>query len=45
MEAWQTDENVREIYSLLRCHPKIRWKESYKTVLGLELPQEAALDV
>ena len=29
----------------LRDHSKIRWKESYKKVLGLDRPTEPGLDV
>ena len=45
IEAGQTDEKVREIYELLKDNPKIRWKKSYKKVIGLEMPAEAGLDV
>ncbi len=41
----QTDEKVRTIYEALKDEPKVRWKESYKGVLGLELAMEAGLDV
>jgi len=45
IEHGQTDEEVRAIYESLKSHPLIRWKESYKAVLGLELAQEAGLDI
>jgi len=41
----QTDEAVRSIYESLKDHPLVKWKESYKTVLGLELPARAGMDV
>lgn len=41
----QTDDAVRRIYESLKQHPLIRWKESYKTVLGLSLARQAGLDV
>lgn len=44
IEAGQTDEEVWAVYELLKGNPKVRWKESYKAVLGLELAQEAGLD-
>lgn len=44
VEAGQTDEEVRRIYNALKHQPKVRWKESFKEVLGLELPQEVGLD-
>ena len=45
IEAGQTDAKVREIYEALKDNPKIRWKESYKKVIGLALPDKAGLDV
>ena len=44
IEAGQTDSQIRRIYEALRHEPKIRWKESFKEVLGLELPQQVGLD-
>jgi len=40
----QTDVRIHEIYRTLKDDPKVRWKESFKSVLGLELAQEAGLD-
>jgi DNA repair photolyase len=40
----QTDEAVRHVYAQLRDHPLVRWKESYKQVLGLELADRPGLD-
>lgn len=45
IEAGQTDQRVREIYAELKDHLKIRWKESYKQILGLQRPTVAGLDV
>jgi hypothetical protein len=44
IEAGQTDEAVRAIYEALQFEPKVRWKESFKTVLGLPLATEAGTD-
>jgi hypothetical protein len=44
IEARQTNEAVRWVYDLLRNEPKVRWKESYKEVLGLPASTEAGLD-
>ena len=35
VEAGQSDAAVRRVFNALRAEPKIRWKESYKAVLGL----------
>ena len=45
IEAGQTDESVRAIYARLKGHPLVKWKESYKEVLGLELVSVPGLDV
>jgi len=37
IEAGQTDERIREIYDRWNGHPKIRWKDSIKKVIGLPL--------
>ncbi|MFA5130589.1 MAG: hypothetical protein WC477_06815 [Patescibacteria group bacterium] len=42
--AGQTDNKIWIIYNNLRNEPKVRWKESIKAVVGLELPKEAGLD-
>lgn len=44
IKAGQTDELVRSIYAKLHGHPLVKWKESYKEVLGLELAKIAGLD-
>ena len=45
LEKWQTDEKVREVYAALRGDPLVRWKESYKKVLGLARPTAVGLDI
>jgi hypothetical protein len=45
IEAGQTDARIREIYLALKDHPKIRWKESVKEVVGLPLAEQPGQDV
>jgi len=45
LEQWQTDEKVREVYETLKDDPLIRWKDSYKKVIGLAQPTTAGLDI
>jgi len=45
VEAGQTDERIREIYADLKDHSQIRWKDSFKSVVGVELATAAGLDV
>ena len=42
---WQTSEAVHTVYRALRDFPRIRWKESYKEVLGLKPAASAGLDL
>jgi DNA repair photolyase len=44
IEEAQTDERIKIIYNKYKKHPKIKWKESYKSVLGLKLAEEAGED-
>jgi DNA repair photolyase len=43
--ASQTDPRIWSLYEKLKDHPKIKWKESIKRVVGLEIPTEAGLDI
>jgi len=43
--ASQTDERILALYEKLKDHPQVKWKESIKTVVGLEVPTEAGLDI
>ena len=45
VERGQNEEHIWLIYQQLRGIPQIRWKESIKTVVGLELAAEAGLDI
>jgi len=44
IEAGQTDDRVRAIYATLKDKPLVRWKESFKQVLGLPLAEAAGED-
>lgn len=41
----QSDERIWELYDRYTGNPQIKWKESIKTVVGLEIPVEKGLDV
>lgn len=41
----QSDEKLLVLYRTLAHHDKVRWKESVKEVVGIELPSEPGLDV
>lgn len=42
---WQDAVHMGRIYNQLKDEPLVRWKESYKTMLGLQLPTQAGLDI
>jgi len=44
IENGQTKENILRVYAALNGHPKVRWKESIKKVVGLPLETEAGTD-
>ena len=44
IEWGQTPGAIQLIYELLKDESKVRWKESYKAVLGLALADKAGLD-
>lgn len=44
IEQTQTDEAIAGIYEYLKDEPRVRWKESYKQVLGLDLATEPGTD-
>jgi len=44
IEENQTDEKIFAIYEKLKGHPLVKWKESIKEVVGLDLAEEAGLD-
>lgn len=41
----QDDANILVIYNVFKNDEKIKWKESIKKVVGLEVPSEAGLDM
>lgn len=44
IEEGQTDANIKAIYTQLKNNPLIKWKESIKEVVGLELAEKAGED-
>ncbi len=49
IEAGQTDEKIKAIYAEFQKSPelfkKLKWKDSFKKVLGIESPKEAGMDI
>jgi len=42
---WYNDFTVNTLYNEFKDNPKIKWKESIKRVVGLEIPTEKGLDI
>jgi DNA repair photolyase len=43
--SWHNDINIMKLYEQYKDDPIIKWKESIKKVVGLEIPTEAGLDI
>jgi hypothetical protein len=44
IEKGQTDDRIFAIYESFRANPLIKWKESIKKVVDIELPDQPGLD-
>jgi len=44
INTWN-DENIKRLYEQYKNNPKIKWKESIKAVVGLEIPTKKGLDI
>jgi DNA repair photolyase len=42
---WQSDKNIINLYKKYRTNKKIKWKESIKIIVGIELPKQNGLDI
>jgi DNA repair photolyase len=40
-----TDKNIMAIYEHCKNNPLIKWKESFKKVIGIEVPEVAGMDI
>ncbi len=40
-----TNERIMELYAKYKDHPQIKWKESIKKAVGLDLPARVGLDI
>ena len=45
LKSFQTIGVYEQIYEVLKNHPLIKWKESIKSALGLEMPETIGLDI
>ncbi len=42
---FQSDNNILDLYEILKNNKKVKWKESIKKVVGLKIPIEKGLDI
>jgi len=42
---WQRDSEILKLYNRFKDHPKIKWKESIKKVVDLDIPDIKGLDI
>ena len=45
LEQWQSDGNIKQLYSQYKDNPLIRWKDSIKKVVGIKIPIKSGLDL
>ena len=44
LEQWQSDGNIKQLLSQYKDNPLIKWKDSIKKIVGLEVATEPGLD-
>jgi hypothetical protein len=44
IETGQIDEKIMSIYGQLQNEPKVKWKESFKEIVGLPLSDQIGSD-
>lgn len=44
-EEWMKEENIIKLYQHFKDNEKIKWKETAKKIIGIELPSDIGLDV
>ena len=42
---WQRDSEIIKLYTEYKNHPKVKWKESIKKVVDIEVSQQKGLDI
>ena len=40
-----TDEYIKDLYEMFKDNTGVKWKESIKKVVGIEVPTESGLDI
>ena len=45
LKKWQSVGNIKQLYSRYKDNPLIKWKDSIKKVLGINIPIVSGLDI
>lgn len=45
LDNWYSDSEIHRIYETFADNPKVKWKESIKKVVGLDLPTRKGMDI
>lgn len=45
LERWCSNEEIMKLYSTLKSHRKVKWKESIKKVVGIDISTDSGLDI
>ena len=45
LDQWQSDANIKQLYSKYKDNPLIKWKDSIKRVVGIKIPIMSGLDL
>jgi len=43
--TWQKDSKIMDLYERFKTNPKIKWKESIKKIVDLEISESKGLDI
>jgi type IV secretory pathway VirB4 component len=45
LEKWCSNDQIKLLFDKYRNNKKIKWKESIKKTMGIEMPNEIGLDL
>jgi len=45
LERWCSDEEIEMLYSALKENKKVKWKESIKKIVGLDIATDSGMDI
>lgn len=45
LQEYYRDENIIRLYNTFNSNPKVKWKDSIKKVVGIEIPKDIGMDI